>query len=91
MSPRPDAPPGETGRELTGADAFAVMHTLLQEATGTPKGRVHVKAIRRVGPRFLMTVQLTDTEQGIACDVTVRIERERLLELKNMASKALQA
>ncbi len=86
-------PPGETGTEISSGDAFNLMNALLQLATAPATARIHLKQPpQRVGPKYLLTFVLEEQlGPKRATEVDVRITRERLTQLRDLANEALKA
>ena len=83
------SPPGETGRELTGADAFAALHDALVDITAEPKLRLTLSDIqvRRTGRWVVLTVRYRKRPEN---EVTIRISRAWAQVLIGRLTQALE-
>jgi len=83
-------PPGETGRELSGSDAFAAMHEALKAITEPP--RVACKGVkdidvRTIGRWVVVTIRFTGTETN---EITFRMRRSWALVLRGRLNQVLR-
>jgi hypothetical protein len=86
--PIDEPPPGETGRELTGGDAFASLHESLLALTTSAGLKLEVREmnVRRFNGKAIVYVGFTDGRS-----VTLRVAMRRVQGLRDALTMVLEA